>query len=401
MAITKRQEAAVDLGAGSQPFSKLARKIVLLAGEDGYVRSHSRALLTVLGDVAREVVVVTRASHRLDELDAIGASVIDFDCRASLTNPARDAAAAWKLARILEAENADAIHVVGIRPAALGSLALKLVAANQIMVHLPDLDRLEPATALARLYRPSPIGLIASLVRRPASFLLVESPNDLAHLRTLGVDPGARFAVLGGSGVDPDVYPVMPPSHSDTPVAACVGRMVASSGIDVLMRAFDRVWARGVHLRLELVGEPAADEPDAISPGEIAQWGLHPGVPRTQPVADVREVWRRAEVCILPATGRQGLPQALLEAAACGRALIVTEGAGGGNFVRDGVEGLVVPRGDIAALAEAIELLARDADLRVRLGEAARLRVLQGFTEAHVKQTLKAAYSSRLANHQA
>lgn len=401
MAGTKRQDTAVDLGAGSQPFSKLARKIVLLAGEDSYVRSHSRALLTVLGDLAREVVVVTRASHHLDELDAIGGSVIDFDCRASLNNPARDAAAAWKLARILEAENADAIHVVGIRPAALGSLALKLVAANQVMVHLPGLDRLEPATALARLYRPSPIGLIASLVRRPASFLLVESPDDLTYLRSLGVDPGARFAVLGGAGVDPDVYPVMPPSQSDTPVAACVGRMVASSGIDVLMRAFDRVWARGVHLQLELVGEPAADDPDAIAPGEIAQWGLHPGIRRTEPMADVREVWRRAEVCILPATGRQGLPQALLEAAACGRALIVTEGAGGGSFVRDGVEGLVVPRGDAAALAEAIELLARDADLRVRLGEAARLRVLQGFTEAHVKQALQAAYRSRLAHHHA
>ena len=118
-------------------------------------------------------------------------------------------------------------------------------------------------------------------------------------------------------------------------------------------------------------------------------------------MADVREVWRRAEICVLPATGRQGLPRALLEAAACGRALIVTEGAGGGSFVRDGVEGLVVPRGDAAALAEAIELLARDADLRVRLGEAARLRVLQGFTEAHVKQALQAAYLSLLASHRA
>src|SRR4029079_1338966 len=224
MAGTKRQEA-VDRGAGFQPFSKLTRKIVLLVGEDGFVLSHSRALLAVLGELAREVVVVTRASGRLDELDEIGASVIDFDCRASLSNPARDAAAAWKLARILEAEAADAIHVIGVRPAALGSLALKLVAANHIMVHLPDLDRLEPVTVLARLYRPSPIGLIASLVRRPASFLLVESPDDLAHLRTLGVDPGARCAVLGGAGVDPDVYPVMPPSHSDTPVAACVGRL--------------------------------------------------------------------------------------------------------------------------------------------------------------------------------
>jgi len=389
---TNRLQAAGELGAQSQPFSKLVRKIMVLAGDDGFVLSHCRALLAALGELAREVVVITRASGRLGEIEQLGASVTDFDCRASLSNPARDALAAWKLARILEAEDADAIHVIGVRPAALGSLALKLVAARHIMVHLPDLDRLEPTTILSRLYRPTPARLITSLVRRPASFLLLENPDDLTPLRARGIEPGARFAVLGGAGIDPDVYPVLPPSQSETPIAACVGRMVASSGIDVLMRAFDRVWARGVHLQLELVGEHAADGADAIPPAEIAQWGLHPGVRRTEPVTDVREVWRRAEICLLPAVGSQGLPRALLEAAACGRALVVTDGAGGGSFVRDGVEGLLVPRGDAAALAEALEHLARDADLRARLGEAARLRVLQGFTEAHVRQALKAAY---------
>jgi glycosyltransferase involved in cell wall biosynthesis len=395
MAGTNRQKAAVSLGAGSQPFSKRARKIVLLAGADRFVLSHCRSLLAVLGNLAREVVVVTRSSSRLGEIEELGARTIDFDCRASLSNPAHDALMAWKLARILEAEDADALHFVGVGPAVLGGLALKLVAGKHVVVHLPDLDLLESATAtLSRLYRPSPARLIASLVRRPASFLLVENPDDLTYLHTHGVEPNARFAVLGGTGIDPDVYPVLPPSQSETPVAACASPMVASSGIDVLMRAFDRVWARGVRLQFELVGEHAAGEANAISPDEIAQWGRHPGVRRTEPVTDVREIWRRAEVCVLPALGRQGLPRSLLEAAACGRALIVTDGCGG--FIRDGVEGLVVPRGDAAALAEGLEHLARDADLRARLGEAARLRVLQGFTEAHVKQALQSAYLALL-----
>ena len=222
----------------------------------------------------------------------------------------------------------------------------------------------------------------------------MENPDDLTYLHTHGVEPSARFAVLGGTGIDPDVYPVLPPSQSETPIAACASPMVVSSGIDVLMQAFDRVWARGVHLQLELVGVHAGGEADAISAEEIAQWGLHPGVRRIEPVTDVREIWRRAEISVLPALGRQGLPRGLLEAAACGRALIVTDG--GGGFVRDGVEGLVVPRRDAAALAEGLERLARDADLRARLGEAARLRVLQGFTEAHVKQALQSAYLALL-----
>ena len=110
----------------------------------------------------------------------------------------------------------------------------------------------------------------------------------------------------------------------------------------------------------------------------------------------MREVWRRAEICVWPAQVRQGLPRVLLEAAACGRALVVTDASGVGSFVRDGIEGLVVPARDASALGMALERLARDPGLRLRMGAAARFRVLQSFTEAHVKEVLRAAYLSLL-----
>ena len=69
---------------------------------------------------------------------------------------------------------------------------------------------------------------------------------------------------------------------------------------------------------------------------------------------------------------------------------------GGHGFVRDEVEGLVVPASDPAALAEALERLARDVGLRARMGAAARLRVLQGYTDAHVSETLRNVYRSLL-----
>ena len=61
----------------------------------------------------------------------------------------------------------------------------------------------------------------------------------------------------------------------------------------------------------------------------------------------------------------------------------------------------MVPPENADALADALERLARDPDLRLRMGEAARLRVLQGFTEAQVKQSLRAAYASMLAQRRA
>jgi glycosyltransferase involved in cell wall biosynthesis len=394
-------------------------KVVVLSGADREAVAHCRVLLDVLrGGLAREIVLAAgqeAGANGLDAaLDAPDVGIVEIDGGAPWHNPLSKSAEAWKVARMLEAERPDVLHAVGVKPAALAALALQLVPAPAgLLAHLPDLVALEPQAAaggggMAWPYRKVAVRLLASLLRKPGAFLLVGCDEDLAELRALGVDPGPRFAVIGGPGIDPDVYPVLPPAAGEMPVAACVGAAAEAGGVPELMQAFERLWARGLRLQLELYGGledasgPAA-EPAAVPPSgpaaEWARWSLHPGVRCFPWPADAREVWRRAEICVAPAPTRQGLPHALLEAAACGRALIVADAPGAVRaFVRHDVEGLIVPAGDAAALAaalgEALERLARDAALRHRLGTAARLRVLQGFTEAHVRETLRGAYLS-------
>jgi glycosyltransferase involved in cell wall biosynthesis len=250
---------------------------------------------------------------------------------------------------------------------------------------------------LVRLYRAAALRLMASTLRKPTSYLLVENPDDLALLRSRGVDPGGRFAILGGAGVDPAAFPALPPPDNAVPVAAYVGRMIRPKGVDVLMQAYDILRGRGVPMQLELYGGSDADNPEAITPEALETWCKQHEARWLGHVSDVREVWRKADIFVLAARSREGMPRALLEAAASARPLVVTDVPGCRHFVRDGVEGFVVPPEDAEALAEALERLARDADLRQRMGEAARLRLLQGFTEASVKQSLRAAYASLLA----
>jgi len=386
-------------GSGPSPIAGLARKAVLLAGADGCAPTRSRVLLSVLQELTHEVVVVGGSLAPSTGFEPPGVSVAEFDFGSHWRNPVREGLEAWKLARILEAESADLVHIVGLEAAALACLAFKLAPVKHAIVHLPDLGPLESAASgLSRPYRTLALKLLASLMRKPTSFLLVEGEGDLADLRARGIEPGARFAVLGGAGIDPDVYPVMPPSQYEMPIAAFVGPVVEANGIRTLLRAFERLWARGVRLQLELFGERDAESAADISSGEWDRWNLHPGVRCSGWPADVREVWRRAEICVWPAQSRQGLPHVLLEAAACGRALIVTDVPGGGSFVRDGIEGLIVPSRDASALAAALERLARDSSLRLRMGAAARMRVLQSFTEAHVKEALRGAYLSLLGS---
>jgi glycosyltransferase involved in cell wall biosynthesis len=397
-----RQPMADATGRGVEPFSELCRKVVLCITEDWFALSHFKPLIAVLREISHGVVVITRSSGRLGEIEALGARVIDFDFRRSSTNPAREAASAWALARILEAESPDVVHLVAMKPVVLGGLALKLVPPCPVVVHMTGLGLLGFGQGrLLQLYRAAALRMMASMLRKPSAYLLVENADDLALLRARGADPGPRFAILGGAGVDPRAFPALPQPRNKVPVAAFVGRMIRPKGVDVLIEAWDRLRRRNVPLRLELYGGIDDDNADAVAGETVKAWCSGRDVRWLGHVADIRPVWHRADMFVLPARSREGMPRALLEAAASARPLVVTNVPGPRHFVRDGIEGFVVQPEDPDALAAALERLARDPDLRRRMGEAARLRLMQGYTEDHVKQSLRAGYASLLAGARA
>lgn len=392
-----RQDVAA--GAGREPFSELCRKILLLVSDDAFALSHFRPLIKVLKEIAHEVVVVVRSTGRLGEIEAMGARVIDFDYRRPAGHAARGVASAWTLASILEAESPDVVHMVGTRPAVQGALALKLVREPRCVVHMTGLGALGIAQdRRGRLYRLAALRIIGSLLSRPSSYALAENPDDLALLRRDGGDPGARCAILGGVGVDPYAFPALPPPMHEVPVAAFVGRMTKTKGVDVLMQAAEQLQGAGVPLSLTLCGASDAEDADAVPGDEIDEACVRLGARWYRWAEDIGELWRRADIFVLPARGGEGLPLAMLEAAASARPLIVSDVPGCRHFVRDGIEGLIVPPGDATALAAALGRLAHNSELRLRMGEAARLRLLHGYTETQVQQSLRSAYRAMFAS---
>src|SRR5690606_7768994 len=108
----------------------------------------------------------------------------------------------------------------------------------------------------------------------------------------------------------------------------------------------------------------------------------------SQAQAAVLEAYRRADIFALASKvaddgDRDGLPNVLMEAQSQALACVATNVSAIPELIADGETGLLVPPGDAAALAAALERLIRDPALRARLGAAGQARIAASFDHAH------------------
>jgi glycosyltransferase involved in cell wall biosynthesis len=387
--------------ANNEPCSREAGgrpKILILITEDWFAVSHYLPLVRALTALPAEVAVATRVRDKGEPIEAAGARLVPFDFRRGEPNPLTEARVAARLVRLLRAERPDVVHAIALKPIALAALVRRAAPASRLAIHLTGTGLV--GTAASRAARAA-FGAVRRLValshRRPDTWLFVQNPDDWASLARAGARDPSRMTLLGGAGVDPSHFAALPPPTRQPLRAAFVGRLVWSKGVDVLVEAQRRLGERGIELELLLAGLPDAQNPRALSRANVEAWARQPGILWPGHVEDVREVWREAAIAIVPSRGGEGLPRAMLEAAACARPLIASDVPGCRHFLRHEIEGLLVPPGDAEALSSAIARLAGDADLRLRMGEAARQRVLSGFTEADMAAAVRQGYRALLA----
>ena len=223
------------------------------------------------------------------------------------------------------------------------------------------------------------------------SVTLLQNKDDLARLEQLGY-VSDNAVIIRGSGIDTNYYEPQPfggPTSSPLRLSAASSK---SKGVRVLVEAHRRLRRKGLRVRLLLVGKPDNENPGAISREEIED-GLRSLTSSGSATAtDIRSVWARADIAVLPSIGGEGLPKALLEAAACGRPFIATDVPGSREIAIDGRNAIMVPPSDAEALCDALERLAGNQDLRKSMGAESRRIVESDMAQEHVSRDIVLLY---------
>ena len=290
--------------------------------------------------------------------------------------PVHDVLGLVELIRLFRRERPDIVHASSSKAGFLGRLAA-FVARVPIRIFTVHGWAFAAYDGLAgRLY------LWADRVVRPLTTLVICVSR---REREFGL--GARTCVPDRSAVvhnavDVRAFRVAAPRDEPLQIIS-VGRFAYPKDYVTLVRAMASVES---DFRAILVGE--GPDQSAVA-NEVRRLGLAPSVTLVGARSDVPELLAGADVFVLSSRS-EGLPMSVLEAMAAGLPVVATDVGGVSELVLEGETGLLVPHGDATALAQALERLLRDKDLRRRMAASARARVerefdLTSFQEAHVE----------------
>jgi glycosyltransferase involved in cell wall biosynthesis len=384
------------MAQAADPPRRCPPALIFLVTEDWYFWAHRLPQARAARDAGFQVAVATRVNAHGDLIRAEGFTLYPLTWRRGSTNPLAGLTAIFEITRLYRRARPDIAHHVSQKSILIGSIAARLAGVRRVVNAFTGLGFLFTVdTRKTRAIRAVIGHILRVIAMRPGVRFLVENPEDAATLTRLGIVPQSKLTLIRGSGVDLGRYDVLP--EPDGPVViGCAARMLRIKGVEDVVAAFRLLKQRGSDARLLLAGAPDAENPAAISRNELDGWATEPGVSWLGHVDDVRDVWAKAHVGVLASRGGEGIPMTLMEAAACGRPLIATDVPGCREVVIDEETGILVPLGDITALADALARMVQDAAFRRACGDAARTRVADGLDSATVGKKTVAVYRALL-----
>lgn len=360
--------------------------------EDWYFVTHRLPLARAARAAGYRVLIASRFGEHRAQLAAEGFVPVPLRLRRRGAGLAGEVTAILELRRLYRDHQVGVVHHVALKPVVFGSLAalgqrqLGVVNAIAGLGFLFSSDRLT-----ARLLRPVMRLALRVLLRRPRSVVVVQNDEDRAQLIAHGLADPAQIRLMRGAGVDLAEFRATPEPEG-IPVVGFAGRLLWDKGVGRFVEAARQLQASGVAARFVLVGEPDHDNPAAVPQTTLDTWVAEGVVECWGRRQDMPAVLASLHVLCLPSSYGEGVPKILLEAAAAGRPVVTTDWPGCRSAVREGVTGLLVPPGDVPALAGALGRLIADAALRQRLGAAGRALAEAEFDVRQVAAATLAVY---------
>lgn len=373
-------------------------RILYVCNDLPYFNAHRQWLAAAARQAGAEVLLATGGVSA--EAAAANPEVIALDVERHRFDLRRDAELARSVRAIAARLRPDVVHLITIKPVLFGALGLLGEAfPRRIVATFPGLGRVfdpaqnSPKAWLRRALVSKGLALGLAPERVRAVF---ETEADRSRLLSFGVLDERRALHIPGAGVDPAVFSQspLPPGPFRVLFAS---RLLKNKGVMIVAEAASLLAAQGSNVEIVIAGAEQRNDPDALDALQMA--ALHEN-PHLRFIGEVggqgmAKLIASCHAVVLPTTYQEGVPRILIEAAAMGRGLIVSNNPGCTALVNAPSAGIVLKDLTAAELASVIARLAVDGEAAQVLADGAYRRFIEGsFSAEYVRCATFALYEA-------
>lgn len=371
-------------------------KLLFVVNVDWFFLSHRLPIALEAMKQGYEVHIAVGVTDRLAQMQSHRLHVHVLDISRSKSGLGEALMVARQIWSVYQSVKPDVVHLVTIKPVLMGGILARLAGVPAVVAAVSGLGFVFLEEGLVATLRRKVVGLLykAAFGHRNLK-VIFQNAQDKATLVQLSGLADSKTELIRGSGVDISLF-TPGPLPTGAPVVMLAARLLADKGVNEFVQAARILKAQGSSARFCLVGTVDLHNPASLnqtqldayqSEGLVELWGHR---------TDMAQALSAAHIVVLPSY-REGLPKVLIEAAACGKAVITTDVPGCRDAVEPGITGLLVPARDAQALAQAISDLLNNLARCHELGKAGRLLAEQAFDIQHVVAQHLRIYSGLIA----
>ena len=269
-----------------------------------------------------------------------------------------------------------------------GGIAAQLAGVKSVVAAISGMGTVFIADTLkAKLRRTFILYLYKVALNHKHLKVIIQNHTDKDILLKNQITTKKHIIIIRGSGVNLADYPATPEPKTP-PVVVMASRLLKDKGVFEFAEAAKLLKSWHLDVEMRLIGDIDQGNQTSLSQAELDRLATEKNIKIMGYRDDIAQQYAQAHIICLPSY-REGLPKSLIEAAACGRAVVTTDTPGCRDAIIPDSTGLLVPIKEAKPLAEALQKLIENDGLRTSMGTAGRILAEKEFTiDKIIKQHL-------------
>ncbi len=363
---------------GNSNLANQPKVLLFVVNAPEFFLSHRLPLAAAAQKTGYEVHVATAYGPDVQRIQSHGFTHHVVPFARSGQNPLNELTTLLCLVKLFRGIKPALVHLITIKPVLYGGIAARLVGINSVVSAVSGLGTVFLAdSAFARIRRWLVIHLYRAAFKQKRLAVIFQNSDDRDVLLSLNLLKSGQTRMIRGSGVALVDYPYLPEPEGKS-VVVMAARLLRDKGVFEFVEAARLLQGRGLSVEMRLIGSPDPGNPTSVTQQELDQWAAVGQLALLGYRHDIAAQYAAANIICLPSY-REGLPKSLVEAAACGRAVVTTDVAGCRDAITPDVTGLLVPIKHAVLLADAIQSLIENPELRKNMGFAGRTLAEEAF----------------------